>query len=89
MELLKSKAKHKKWAVRWQGRLINFGDDRYEDYTQHHDKQRREDYWRRHSGDGLRDPSKPGFWAARVLWGEFTDIDKCFRAACRVAERLT
>lgn len=53
---------------------IYFGDSSYEDYTQHHDKQRREQYRSRHSGDNIHDYNSAGFWSWHVLWGDSTNI---------------
>jgi hypothetical protein len=63
-------------------KTIQFGDNRYEDYTQHGDKKRRDAYRRRH----VRDTQAPGFpltpgglsWY--VLWGDSTDLQRNWRA---------
>lgn len=89
MELHKSKVKNKKWAVKVLGRTVNFGDSRYEDYTQHKDKARRENYCQRHRHDLRNDPRKPGFWALRVLWGSSTNIEKNFKEAVHDAKKYS
>lgn len=56
-------------------KLIHFGSSDYQDYTQHHDKERRKNYLTRSAG--IRDgkgrltkdnPGSPNYWARRVLW---------------------
>jgi hypothetical protein len=85
--LEKAKAKGKKWTVRLtvngRNRVVHFGDASAQDYTQHHDKSRREDYLRRHKA--REDWSKsgiatPGFWSAHLLWGPHTSIAKNLKA---------
>lgn len=56
-------------------RLVKFGLRGMEDYTQHHDKERRANYLARSAGikdkDGKLtkdDPFSPNYWARRVLW---------------------
>jgi hypothetical protein len=49
MELKKSNAKHKKFAAVFQKqngytKTVNFGDDRYQDFTQHKDPERKKKY---------------------------------------------
>ena len=65
----------KKWAVLYNGKWIHFGDERYEDFTQHGDEKRRESYRKRHSGimtaggyPAYLDRTKPAFWAWNLLW---------------------
>ncbi len=71
------KGKKKMVLVRKGGRtkLVHFGHASYEDYTQHKDKKRRENYLRRSAGikgKGGRltkdDPFSPNYWARRELW---------------------
>lgn len=57
-------------------KVIHFGNDDYEDYTQHRDRQRRDSYIARASGivDGnghrtINNPKSANYWAARYLWG--------------------
>jgi hypothetical protein len=53
----------------------DFGASGYEDYTQHHDKERRRLYKERHSKDlDTRDPTRAGFLSYYILWGDSTDI---------------
>ena len=83
MKLLRSKAKNKKWAVVYRGRTINFGDSRYEDYTQHHDIARLRAYRKRHMHDHINDPSTPGFWAWHVLWSD-KNLERAFSGAIKL-----
>lgn len=50
---------------------IYFGDKRYEDYTQHRDKDRRANFRARHNCDPVSklDKNKPKYWACQYLWG--------------------
>ena len=73
-----STRKGKKWMVRVDGRLIHFGDSRYQSYDQHHDKERRRRYIIRHKNDHIHDFTKPGSWSRWLLWGLYTDIKKNF-----------
>lgn len=56
-------------------RKVSFGATGYEDYTMHHDKERRDRYWMRHRKDRLTDITSPGAWSAFVLWGSSTNIN--------------
>jgi hypothetical protein len=58
---------------------IYFGDSRYEDYTIHKNRKRRESYRLRHARDKIDDYTKPGFWSFHILWGKYTDINKNLR----------
>lgn len=84
----------KKWAVRvptssGRGKVVLFGARGYEDFTTHHDVERRERYRTRHQHDRLDDPYAPGFWSMWALWGESDDLDTAFAAAVRNAKQLT
>jgi len=76
-----SKAKNKKYSVYVKSnnksgmKLINFGDSRYEDFTQHKDEKRRKAYLKRakgiKNGKGqltwkLKDT--PNYWSVHYLW---------------------
>lgn len=69
----------KKWMVRVNGRLIHFGSAAHEDYTTHHDKERRHRYSIRHKNDHIYDELTPGFWSYWLLWGPYTSIKKNFK----------
>jgi len=82
-----SKRKFKKFnAFSDDGLNIHFGDQRFEDYTQHKDKDRRSKYRRRHyKREDWSDYTTAGFWATHLLWNEPTlqesaqDIERILR----------
>ena len=83
LEVKPSTAKNKKWTAIFyddEGKKIKtsqFGDSRYQDYTQHKDKKRRTKYRDRHKKDlASGDYMKPGFLSYYILWGASTDIKK-------------
>ena len=56
-------------------KVVRFGQRGYEDYTQHHDNKRRENYLSRSAGikDKNGNPTKddkfsPNYWARKILW---------------------
>ena len=74
-----SKAKNKKFSVyvmkNGKKTLINFGDSRFEDYTQHKDKVRQNSYLARAKGiknkQGeftYKDKNSANYWAINYLW---------------------
>ena len=76
---VKSWRKNKKFAVLVvkgsREEVIHFGDVRYEDYTQHKDKERRKNYLQRSAG--IKDKQgnltkddifSPNYWSRKVLW---------------------
>lgn len=75
-----SKIKNKKYtAIFYDGdkkiKTSQFGDNRYEDYTQHKDKQRRDKYRNRHKKDlNTGDYMRPGFLSYYILWGDSTSL---------------
>ena len=68
------------------GKLIRYED--YEDFTTHHDIERRERYRTRHQHDRLDDPYAPGFWSMWALWGESSDLDEAFADAVKRAKKI-
>jgi hypothetical protein len=72
--LSKSKAKHKKYSIKFinsdTGRqnTINFGDNRYEDMTTHGDKYRKLAYERRHENEDWDNLKMAGAWSKHLLW---------------------
>lgn len=57
-------------------KTIYIGDNRYEDYTMHHDEMRKRRYLSRHRAiERFEDPTTAGFWAARLLWNKKTVSD--------------
>lgn len=76
--LSKSDAKNKKYKVviiKQDGstKTINFGDNRYEDFTIHKDEQRKRRYFMRH-GD-TKDLESAKFWSNNILWNKRTISD--------------
>ena len=74
-EFGKSRTKNKKFYVVYGGRVINFGQRGYSDFTKHKDEDRREAYMKRHKAiknkEGklvYKDKSSPSFWALNLLW---------------------
>jgi hypothetical protein len=61
--------KHK-WIAHFKdGRITRFGASGYQDYTQHHDKSRREAYRKRHHKDlDIDDPYRAGYLSWYILW---------------------
>lgn len=78
LEIEDSTRKHKRYvAVFHDGdgyRSVHFGDNRYEAYVDHHDKDRRQRYRMRHQNDNIYDPMSPGCLSWYILWGNSTDI---------------
>lgn len=75
-----SKIKNKKYtAIFYDGdkkiKTSQFGDNRYQDYTQHKDKERRSRYKNRHKKDlNTGDYMKPGFLSYYILWGDSSSL---------------
>jgi hypothetical protein len=81
MKIEKGTAKNKKWKAIFydaEGKKIKttqFGDNRFEDYTQHKDKKRRSKYRVRHKKDlDKGDYMSAGFLSYYLLWGESTSL---------------
>lgn len=56
-------------------KTIHFGAKGYEDYTEHHDKMRRERYINRHSkNEHFNDPMTAGSLSRWILWGDSTSL---------------
>lgn len=71
----KSMQQNKKWAVKVKNRWIHFGDDRYQDYTQHNDQGRRQSYLARARGiknksgqTTWKDKNTKNYWSVHLLW---------------------
>ena len=68
----------KKWRAFFDnGKHTDFGAAGMDDYTQHHDEERRGRYIKRHLRD-LRtgDPTRGGFLSMFLLWGPYTSLEK-------------
>lgn len=82
MVIEKGSAKNKKWKAIFYDdkgkkiRTVQFGDNRYEDYTQHKDKQRRKRYLERHKKDLSKgDYMSAGHLSYYILWGASTNLN--------------
>ena len=73
-EFEKSSRKHKKYMVRVNGKLVHFGDNRYQQYRDkiglysmldHGDKERRKRYYARH-GKAVKHSAK--WFSHKYLW---------------------
>lgn len=88
--LCKSSRKSKKWSIEIDGRLIHFGAVGYEDYTMHHDKERKRRYLARAGGHKKKDIKTAGFWAEWLLWNKHTitasarDIERRFNVKIKL-----
>ena len=93
--LYKSSTKGKKFDVYVENpktnriKKVSFGAKNYEDYTIHHDKDRREKYRSRHSNDRINNHLYPGFWSWHVLWGRYTSLDKNMSYTVKNLKRLS
>ena len=80
MIIEKGTGKNKKWKAIFYAsdssgdkkiKTTQFGDSRYEDYTQHKDKKRRDKYRARHKKDLSKgNYMNAGFLSYYILWGE-------------------
>jgi hypothetical protein len=71
-----SPLKTKKYRAEFDnGTHTDFGAAGMSDYTQHHDKERRERYRARHRRDlETADPTRAGFLSYYILWGDSTNL---------------
>lgn len=80
LRVIKSPNPGKKWRAVFetdsgQQTHTDFGDSSMQDYTQHKDKQRRENYRSRHAKDlQTRDPTRAGYLSYYILWGPYTSL---------------
>lgn len=84
--LLHSDKSNKKYMIYHEGKKVYFGANGYEDYTIHHDDERKLRYIDRHQkNEKWNDPSTAGFWSRWLLWNKPTineslsDIRKKFK----------
>lgn len=82
-KLYPSTVKNRKWDLYYEkdGKVkkVSFGHPDYEDYTQHHDKQRRTNYLTRTAnmrGEWKGDPWSRNNLSREILWGNSIDIQK-------------
>ena len=68
--IYRSNRDHKKYAIfdPLKQRYTHFGDIRYEDYTKHHDDERRKDFRRRNAKWFDYPMYSPAFLAYHLLW---------------------
>jgi hypothetical protein len=61
-----------KWVVKscydGEEKIVRYGRRGYEDYTQHHDKDRRSNFRARMGCDKTMDKNTPKYWACSRLW---------------------
>ena len=72
---------NKKYFVRVGNKTIHFGDDRYSDFTKHHDNDRKQRYINRHKARekwGKNGIKTAGFWSRWILWNK-TSIKSSIR----------
>ena len=55
---------------------VHFGDSRYEDYTIHHDKKRRDNYRARHASGKTAKPDTANSLSYYILWGDSTSLSE-------------
>ena len=81
LKVIRSPKSEKKWRAVFKSETgreknVDFGARGMEDYTQHHDKERRERYRSRHKKDlETNDPTRAGFLSYYLLWGESTSLE--------------
>jgi len=85
MKIEKSTAKNKKFKATFSHyidgtlkkiKTSQFGDSRYEDYTQHKDKERRKKYKARHAKDLKKGTyMNPGYLSYYLLWGDSSSLN--------------
>ena len=85
LQILKSdnpKKKYKAIFIKDDGKTktVHFGANGYEDYTQHHDKKRRDLYRNRHEKDLKDDPMRAGYLSYYILWGNSTNLQANIRS---------
>jgi hypothetical protein len=68
---------------------VSFGARDYEDYTMHHDKERRERYRIRHKNDRYDNHLYPGFWSWHVLWGKSSSLKTAMDYTVRNLKKLS
>ena len=85
LQILKSDKELKKYKAIFtktdgKTKTIHFGAIGYDDYTTHHDKDRRTQYRRRHEKDLKGDSMRAGYLSFYILWGDSTNIKTNIRA---------
>ena len=63
------------------GKVVHFGAKNGSTYIDHKDKQKRENYIKRHAvRENFDDPYSAGSLSRWLLWGDFTTLEKNHRA---------
>lgn len=71
------RGRHKFRAVFDDGTHTTFGARGYDDFTTHHDVERRDRYRKRHAKDlKTGDPTRAGYLSYYLLWGDSTSLEK-------------
>jgi len=71
--LKESTRKGKKYSITPpDNKTVHFGAIGYEDYTMHHDDERKDRYISRHKKEDWTDLSKAGTWSRYILWNKKT-----------------
>ena len=68
----KSNIPNKKFTAIINNKKINFGDNRYQDFTQTKDDKKKKAYLARHKHDNVQNPLFAGFYATNLLWNKPT-----------------
>jgi hypothetical protein len=84
LQILKSEKSEKKYKAIFtkpdgKTKTVHFGSSMHQDYTQHHDKERRRLYRQRHVKDLKGDPMKAGYLSYYIFWGNSTDLQTNIR----------
>ena len=86
VDIQKSTHKNKKWVATFYDadhkkiRTTHFGDNRYEDYTQHKSDERKTAYINRHmKNEDWNDYMSAGALSRYILW-EYKEFDKAVKA---------
>jgi hypothetical protein len=79
LSLVKSDRPGKKWKATFNkdghSKTTHFGDSSAQDYTQHHDEDRRANYRSRHKKDlKTGDPTRAGYLSYYLLWGDSANL---------------
>jgi len=67
-EIFPSTRKHKKYMIRDKTKTIHFGDNRYEDFTIHHDLKRRDNFRKRNAKWKDASKNSPAWLSYHLLW---------------------
>jgi hypothetical protein len=83
VEIVKSSRQGKKFKATFlnketgRSKTVHFGASGMSDYTEHHDKERRQRYLDRHSAnENWNDPTTAGSLSRWILWGDSTSFDR-------------